>query len=313
MPVRFPLPRNNLQSGSQPVTSQHDRRARRGRPAVLLLGADSMLGQAVCRTLSTAGLTVTQAGTGYRRSRSRLAEIADPAEMREVVAAHDLVCNLMPVTGRSRGRRGRHEQGMLEWLGRALDAEPGTRLIQRSTAMLYRDGGNQWITEAWPVRATALTAQAAAAENAAARHAARGGSTVILRLGHLYGPGDHWTASLMTLARRGWQPLSWDEDAYFPTLHLDDAAHAITASMLVPEGIYNVADTGPLTIRQLHAELADLAGQPRLHPLYEPVRHADRELLSRSWKLDAGAFTRQTGWHPATAPTAAYGLRDLFG
>jgi nucleoside-diphosphate-sugar epimerase len=116
----------------------------------------------------------------------------------------------------------------------------------------------------------------------------------------------------MTLARRGWQPLAWDEDAYFPTLHIDDAARAITASMLIPGGTYNVADTGPLTIRQLHAELAAIAGRSRLHPLHERVRPADRELLTRSCNLDSRAFARQTGWEPTTAPTAAYGLRDLF-
>jgi nucleoside-diphosphate-sugar epimerase len=313
MPVRLPWPGGNGDGSTRAATSQRHGQALTGRPAVLLLGAESMLGQAVSRTLSNAGFTLTQADAGCRPGRGRLAVIAGPDEMREAVATHDLVCNVMPVTGDPRGRRARQRRAMLEWLGRALHAEPETRLIQRSTAMLYRDGGSQSVTEAWPVRVAALTAQAAAAENVAALHVARGGSTVVLRLGHLYGPGDPWTASLMTLARKGWQPLTRDEDAYFPTLHLDDAARGITASMLAPQGLYNVADSGPLTIRQLYAELAALAGRPRLHPLYETVRHADRELLSRSCKLDAGAFTRQTAWYPAAAPTAAHGLRALFG
>jgi nucleoside-diphosphate-sugar epimerase len=268
----------------------------------------------VSRALSGTGFGVTQASDKYRYGPAgRLTVLADPAEMKEAVAAHDLVCNLLPGTGRPKGWRARRQRAMLEWLGPALDAEPGTRLIQRSTAMLYRDGGSQRITEAWPVSAAPLTGQAAAAENVAARHTARGGSAVVLRFAHVYGPGDPWTATLMTLARKGWQPLNRDEDAYFPTLHLHDAARAIALSMLAPAGTYNVADTGPLTIKDLHKELAALAGRSRLHPLHEAPRPADRELLSRSCNLDPSAFTRQTGWHPATAPTADYGLRALFG
>jgi len=313
-----------MQAASAAARTEEVARSRPARYRVLLLGADRPLGRAVMWQLAGAGHALTPVAAGRPGWRADgtvpLVTIADAAQLREAVAAHDLVCNMMPVVSGPHGPLGhvlrrpgrRRRSALLSWLRTALEAEPSIALIQRSTAMLYHDGGSAWITEAWPVSPVPLTDHTAQAEETAAAHAARSGTAVILRLGHLYGPGDPWTSTLMTLARRGWQPLPWQDSAYFPMLHLHDAARACIAAVQLPGGTYNFADTRPLTVQQLHATLSATVGRPCLYPLDDPVRLPYRELLARSCRLSPVAFTQRTGWRPAV-PDASVGLASLPG
>ncbi len=87
---------------------------------------------------------------------------------------------------------------------------------------------------------------------------------VVLRFGHLYGPGTayaHDGATVQQLRRRR-LPVIGDGAAVWSFVHVDDAAAALLAALKAPRGVYNVVDDEPAAVRQWLPELARAVGAP---------------------------------------------------
>jgi nucleoside-diphosphate-sugar epimerase len=85
-------------------------------------------------------------------------------------------------------------QGSATVVDAALAAD-APRVVQESVAMMYRDGGDRWIDEEWPVDHYPIAAGNHAAESSARRFAESGRNAVVLRFGLFYGPGTHAMAT----------------------------------------------------------------------------------------------------------------------
>ena len=107
-------------------------------------------------------------------------------------------------------------------VARAAQAAGVARLIQESLAFVYADGGDDWLDEDAPVRATGTTETALVAETNA-RQLFRG-ETVVLRFGLFVGPDSHLTQTDIQAARTGISPSLGRRSAYRATVWLDDAA-----------------------------------------------------------------------------------------
>jgi nucleoside-diphosphate-sugar epimerase len=104
----------------------------------------------------------------------------------------------------------------------------------------------------------------AAEEEQERRITAAGG--LVLRLGHLYGPGSSFGPD-GGLARRlhaGKLPLIGDGASMFSFIHAHDAATAILAAVDHPaaRGVFNVVDDQPTLIHDWLPEMAAMLGAP---------------------------------------------------
>jgi len=266
---------------------------------VLALGVEDQLGVEAVRAIAAAGARV---------------EVVDYLEEGADLRTRDAVVNLTPALEQPRswlghlvrmsGRRRRWQ--LAASLAEALQQVPNLRFIQRSTAALYVDGGDEWIDEDWPLEPNDATFLADAFEGIARAHSEGGGDAVVLRFGHPFDSRIPCDGEIARLARKGWLPFWGRDDAYLPLVRIDDAAAAVVAALEAPPGTFNVAAPDLYTNERLNARAARLAGHD-LASLEPAIRAADRDLLDRSWRLTSAAFTRATGWQPqpvfAPSPT----------
>jgi nucleoside-diphosphate-sugar epimerase len=239
---------------------------------------------------------------------ARIVSAGDTPALTATCRDHDAICDLSTVPDtpastclhllRTRARRSR--QRLAAVAHAAIAASGVRRLIQRSAASVYADGGHAWLDETSPVMPGPLIRSCLDAEAAAAGHAQRGGDAVVLRLGAVYGPDDPVTRAMIRTARRGWQPFEGPPDAYRPTVSGQDAAAAVVRALYVPPGTYNVADTQPPTVQELNDILASAVGA-RLHPLWPAFRRADEEHVARSQRVSAAAYQSAAGWTASTS------------
>lgn len=93
---------------------------------------------------------------------------------------------------------------------------------------------------------------------------------LVLRFGHLYGPGSSYAAdgSFARQVRAGKVPLVGGGHAVFSFTHADDAATAIAAALDRPEvtGVLNVVDDTPVELREWLPVYARLVGGPTPKP-----------------------------------------------
>src|SRR5579875_1575361 len=97
---------------------------------------------------------------------------------------------------------------------------------------------------------------------------------VVLRFGHLYGPGSSFAADgiFARLVAAGKLPVVRGGTAVFSFVHADDAASAVIAALDRPDvtGVFNVVDDEPALAANWESEMATLlhAGQPRSMPAF---------------------------------------------
>ncbi|MEO3786082.1 NAD(P)-dependent oxidoreductase [Actinocorallia sp. B10E7] len=89
---------------------------------------------------------------------------------------------------------------------------------------------------------------------------------LVLRLGHLYGPGSIYAAdgSFVRQVRAGKVPLVGGGNSVFSFTHADDVATAVAAALDKPDvtGVLNIVDDRPVPLREWLPELAAALGAP---------------------------------------------------
>jgi nucleoside-diphosphate-sugar epimerase len=220
-------------------------------------------------------------------------------------AGHDAIVNLataIPSTASYPFRRSWRSNDRIRTEGSAAVLQAAQqagveRLVQESVAFVYADRGNAWIDEDTPVDVfPILEANLAAEQNA---HHYRIG--VVLRFGLFYGPGSSHSDEMLTLARRRFGVQLGPARAYTPTIHLVDAASAVSAALSVSAGRYNVCDDEPLTAREFTDALAAAVGRKPL--LRGPGRLAllggeNMAAINRSQRVSNRKFKAAADWSP---------------
>ena len=188
------------------------------------------------------------------------------------------------------------------------------RFIQQSVVFVYEDGGDRWLDEASPVApAWSVLDSALVAESHVARFRERAGVGVTLRLGRLYGPGPASEDFISAVGRRR-LPIIGTGDNFVSSIHVDDAATALIASLSVPSGTYNVSDQSPMRsgpyLETLSEELG--ARKPRRVPEWLAKRLVGdaSKMLTISHRVDNSAFHNATGWEPSF-PSIVEGWADV--
>jgi nucleoside-diphosphate-sugar epimerase len=286
---------------------------------VLLAGATGAIGRQAVPVLAAAGHQVV----GLARSPGRLpdaevvaADALDPAAVARAVlaAAPDVIVHMLtaipdPVDPRHLARD-MAQTNRLRTQGTAnlIRAAKGVRVIAQGVAYAYDPAGPPVKDEnapLWPDPPAQFAPTVAAAVEQERRVAAAGG--LVLRLGHLYGPGSSYgpDGGLGRLLRAGRLPLISDGASMFSFIHAHDVATAILAAVEHPaaRGALNVVDDQPTLVHDWLPEMAALLGAPA--PRHIPAWLA--RLLIGGWGVAymtglAGASNaharQQLDWEP---------------
>jgi nucleoside-diphosphate-sugar epimerase len=245
---------------------------------VLLAGATGVIGRQAVPVLAAAGHQVT----GLARTSIRLpdAEIVavdalDRAAVTDAVGSarpevivHMLTAVPDPIDPRHLARdmaltNRLRTQGTANLLAAAGDA----RMIAQGVAYAYDPAGspvNDEDAPLWRHPPAQFAPVLAALRTLEHQVSAAGG--LVLRLGHLYGPGSSFApdGGFTGQLRAGKVPLVGDGAAIFSFLHAHDAATAILAAIDHPtaSGVVNVVDDQPTLVRDWLPEMAALVGAP---------------------------------------------------
>jgi nucleoside-diphosphate-sugar epimerase len=143
---------------------------------------------------------------------------------------------------------------------------------------------------------------------------------LVLRYGHLYGPGTAYAADghIARLVRHRRFPIVGDGEGVRSFLHVEDAAQAtLEALTRGTPGVYNVVDDEPAPVREWLPAYAEALGAPR--PRRVPLllaRMLGGALVAESMTEERGASNAKARaelrWQP-TYPTWRDGFRDALG
>ena len=272
---------------------------------IVITGSTGVIGRRAANELIGAGYRVTGVtrSAGGRERLERLgaraveADVFDEGSLRRAFDGADAVVNVLthvPSADRIADPSAWEENNRLRSeasaaIARAAQAAGVTRLVQESIAFVYADGGDAWLDEDAPVAGGDVTTPALTAERNARE--LFGGDTVVLRFGQFIGPESGSARAALEAARGGASLAPGPQDAYRPTLWLDDAAAAIVAALRVPPGTYNVADTEPPTYAEIDAALAAAVG-------VEALRASQGGAPARSQRVSSRRLREASGWEP---------------
>jgi nucleoside-diphosphate-sugar epimerase len=148
-----------------------------------------------------------------------------------------------------------------------LAAAAGARVIVQGVAYAYDPAGSPVKDEdapLWQNPPTQFAPVVDALRDMERRVAGAGG--LVLRLGHLYGPGTSYASDggLTRRLRAGKLPLVGDGASMFSFLHAHDAATAILAAVDHPaaSGVVNIVDDQPTLAHDWLPEMATRLGAP---------------------------------------------------
>lgn len=287
---------------------------------VFVVGATGVLGRPVVKRLLEAGHRVrglARSPANAERLRGMGAEAAsadlfDASSLVRAVAGCEAILHLgtkIPPTARMRHLAAWAEndrvraEGARNLAKAALETGAGV-LVYESFALVYPDGGEEWVDASTPAAPAAHLRSTLAAEAEVARFSGGGGRGVSLRLAPFYGPTAPNTREAITAARRGPALVLGGPAAYQPSVWVDDAASAVVAALEeAPAGLYDVGDDEPLRKRELVEATARAVGRRGLWRLPAPVArfavgpHLD-DVFSRSTRLSNRRFKEATGWGP---------------
>ena len=285
---------------------------------IFVTGATGVVGRRLLPLLRREGHQITAlARSRDQRARleqfgiaGRLASLFDRAQLRAAMDGHDVVVNLAthipPMTVRMFLPFAWRENDRIRREGSAAVAEAASqagvgRLIQESFAPVYRDRGDEWIDESWPVEPVRYNRSVLDAEASARRFGERGGEAVVLRFSAFYGPDAGQLSEMIRLVRRGWAPLPGPGGSFISSISHEDAAGAVLAALDVAPGTYNVSDDQPLRHRDFVDALAGAVGAvpPRLPPGWVALLGGSlMRLLARSLRISNRKLREASGWTP---------------
>ncbi|WP_027934644.1 NAD-dependent epimerase/dehydratase family protein [Amycolatopsis thermoflava] len=236
---------------------------------VLVAGGSGVIGRRLVPLLRAVGHDVATL------SRSDGVDALDPAAVRRAVrdAAPDVVVNMLTAIPRELDPRKLASQFALtnrlrtEGTRNLLDAAGGARIISQGLAYGYQPAPGPAGEDA-PLWTVGTPKQFAPVLNALREleDLTTGAGGLVLRIGHLYGPGTIYAAdgSFARQVRAGKVPLVGGGHATFSFTHADDAASAVVAALDRPEvtGVLNVVDDCPAELREWLPAYARLLGAP---------------------------------------------------
>jgi nucleoside-diphosphate-sugar epimerase len=299
---------------------------------VLVAGATGVLGRPLVPLLTSVGHTVVALGrpdgrTAQVQAPGVTAELVDPFDRAAIMqavrrSAPDAVVHLMTaipaqlnprrmatqfaLTNRLRAETTRHLVDAAAAVGASRVITQGVAFAYDPTAGTSGEPANEDVP-LWrePPREFAGALDALRTLEACTRDA--GG--LVLRFGHLYGPGSAFghNGAFTEMIRAGKLPLVGKGTATFSFLHADDAASAIVAALdRDVSGVLNIVDDVPVTTGVWVPALARMLGAPK--PKRVPAFAA--RLVTGSW--GAAFMTQLRGadnaraklrldWHPRYA------------
>jgi nucleoside-diphosphate-sugar epimerase len=293
---------------------------------LFVAGGTGVLGRRAVPRLVEAGHSVTALSRSPEKDellRSLAAtpvrvDLFDAGAVKDAADGHDAVLNLataIPPTTKAAKASAWEEtfrirrEGSRNLVDAALATGAG-RYVQESITFNYADAGDAWIDEDGPVEWGTYGAACEAAEAQARRFTESGGTGVVLRFGAFYGPDGHHMDDMAKLLRKRIAP-DISPDGYRSSIHTEDAATAVVASLAVPAGTYNVVDDEPVDRRAwLDAFAASLGVKPPrfVGKVAKPFVGRKAEMLLRSQRVSNRRFKEASGWAP-TYPS----VRDGFG
>jgi nucleoside-diphosphate-sugar epimerase len=162
-------------------------------------------------------------------------------------------------------------------------ASAGARIISEGLAYAYQPAGGPVADETRPLWTDGpKTYRPAVHALLDLERSTTEAGGVVLRLGHLYGPGTAFArdGAFTEQVAAGRAPIVGKGDARFSFLHTHDAATAIVAALDKPvTGVLNVVDDEPALVREWLPGLAEMLGAPR--PKHVPVALA--RMAAGSW------------------------------
>ena len=247
---------------------------------IFVAGATGVLGRPTVQALVSAGHEVRGIARGEEKAgllRTLGAEpvavdIFNPAATRQALAGCEALINLatkIPPLMRMRRRSAWAENDRLRSEASRVLAEAAKEAgvglyVQESITFIYADGGKQWLTEDSPLDVSWISLQSMLNAERVTREFAEGGRRGInLRFGAFYAPYAQSTLDTARLARRRLFPVPGRANNYFSSIHVDDAASAVAASLNLSPGEYNVVDNEPLTQREYADAVTQALGAPR--------------------------------------------------
>ena len=249
---------------------------------VFVTGGSGVLGGALIPALVAAGHTVESlartdadaaevTGLGARPVRGDLLDAGGLAPIEADVVAHFATSIPRPGTGTGSWAvndriRGVGTRNLLD----AAGAGNVRRVIAYSVIWVYGDHGDDWITEDTPLP-THVRPEIRSAVVLEDAVRASGLEWVILRGGHLYGPGTGTTEELLAAAAAGTLRIDGDGEAFDSLVTAEDTAQAavLAVDQVPPSTVVNVVDDEPLRQWELYAAFAAHVGGP------QPSRGAD--------------------------------------
>jgi nucleoside-diphosphate-sugar epimerase len=263
---------------------------------ILVAGGTGVIGRQLLPLLGEVGhdaIVLARAGGSASPGRAPViaADALDRRDTQAAVeqAAPDVIVNLLTAIPRALEPRKLARQMALtnrlrsEGTDNLLAAAAGARVVSASLAYAYRPAGGAVADESRPLwtdgpRPFRRVARALLDLERATTDA--GG--VVLRLGHLYGPGTAFArdGAFVDQVTRGRVPLVGGGDAMFSFLHTHDAATSVVAALDKPVGgVLNVVDDDPTPVHDWLPALARMVGGP-------PPKHVPAALA----RLGAGAW-----------------------
>ena len=251
----------------------------------LLLCGYGYLGQAVARDFHAAGWKVVALSLSGGAD-SIACDLSSPAAVAALELTPDFIVHC---ASSGRGGEDAYRAVYLDGCRNLLARFPGVPLLFTSSTSVYAQTDGSVVTEESPAVPDRRTGKILR-ETEDLVLAARG---IIARLAGIYGPGR---SVILKKFLSGEAVIEEDGSRYLNQIHRDDAAAAILhlASIESPAGIYNVADSVPLTQLECYTGLARIFKRP-LPP--SGPRDLNRK---RGWthKRVSNSKLAASGWEP---------------